>query len=223
MPTCRALCSTIFSEISGNRFLAFLKLVGLAYFKKHSRAFKDNTAESLFLTYSNLPPQEQHKEWLNHIRQAIWDRISFEDEMIPSLEALQRHWLRSSWVLHMWRQAQTTGTMSLVGNGWSKDERGKAIDWDSNENLTKIRNRVDLVLKGCSCKGGCSTNRCGCRRKGIPCGVGCGCTGCVNKEDQHETISIMPVDSNTDARLMLVLMKVTQNRRMTILIRMSTK
>ena len=103
----------------------------------------------------------------------------------------------------MWRQAQTTGTMSLVplvGNGWSKDERGKlAIDWDSNENLTKIRNRVDLVLKGCSCKGGCSTNRCGCRRKGIPCGVGCGCTGCVNKEDQHETISIMPVDSNTDS------------------------
>ena len=37
--TCRALCSTIFSEISGNGFLVFLKLVGLAFFKKHSRAF----------------------------------------------------------------------------------------------------------------------------------------------------------------------------------------
>ena len=55
------------------------------------------------------------------------------------------------------------------------------------------------MLKGCSCKGGCSTNRCGCRKKGIPCGVGCGCTGCVNKEDQHETINNMPVDSNTDS------------------------
>ena len=42
--TCRALCSTIFSEISGNGFLAFLKLIGLACFKKHCRAFKDNTA-----------------------------------------------------------------------------------------------------------------------------------------------------------------------------------
>ena len=197
----KALSSSNFHEISEKGFLAFVKLVGLAYFKKHSRAFNDNTAESLFLSYSNLPPQAQHEEWLNHIRQAIWDRISFEDEMIPSLEALQRHWLRSSWVLHMWRQAQTTGTMALepqLGNGWLKDQDGKlTIDWDSEENMKKIRSRVDLVLKGCSCKGGCTMNRCGCRKKGIPCGVGCGCTGCVNQEHHHEA-SDMQCDSNTE-------------------------
>ena len=88
----------------------------------------------------------------------------------------------------MWRQAQATGIMALepiVGNGWIKDQTGKlAIDWDSQENMTKIRSRVDLVLKGCSCKGGCTTNRCGCRKKGVPCGVGCGCTNCGNQEDQ---------------------------------------
>jgi hypothetical protein len=106
----------------------------LAYFKRHGKAFKDNTAESLFLKYSNLPPQAQHEEWLNHICQAIWDRISFEYEMIPSLEALQRHWLRSC--IYMWRQAQNTGMAlePLIGNGWSKDQKGNlAIDWDSDE------------------------------------------------------------------------------------------
>ena len=88
---------------------------------------------------------------------------------------------------------------STTRRKWSKDEKGKlAIDWDSDENLTKIRNRVDLVLKGCSCKGGCSTNRCGCRRKGIHCGVGCGCTG-LYKQGRPARDNIMPVDSNTDS------------------------
>ena len=186
----RALSSPNFHDISETGFLAFIKLVGLAYFKKHSRAFNDNTVESLFLSYSHLPPQAQHEEWLNHIQQPIWDRISFEDEMIPSLEALQRHWLR--------RQTQTTGTMALeplVGNGWLKDQEGKlTIDWESEENMKKIKSRVDIVLKGCSCKGGCATNRCSCRKEGTSCGVGCGCRGCVNQEHQHD----MQSDSITE-------------------------
>ena len=109
--------------------------------------------------------------------------------MIPSFEALRRHWLRSCWVLHMWRQAQVTGTMALeplIGNGWLKDQEGKlAIDWESEENITKVKSRVDLVLKGCSCKAGCTTNRCGCRKKRVPCGVGCGCSNCTNHEDLY--------------------------------------
>lgn len=138
--------------------------------------------------------------------------------MIPSLEALRSHWLRSSWVLHMWRQAQTTGDMALeplVGNGWLKDQHGNlAIDWDSEDNMTQVRSRVDLVLKGCSCKGGCSTNKCGCRKKGIPCGVGCRCTGCENQEHhmKQETWKVTPT-----------LKKVTQNVRMRALTHTSTK
>ena len=58
-------------------------------FKKQSRAFSDNTAntaESLVISYSNLPPQAQHEKWLNHIRQATWNRVSFE--WSPRLETL---------------------------------------------------------------------------------------------------------------------------------------
>lgn len=111
----------------------------------------------------------------------------------------------------MWRQAQTTGTMALeplVGNGWLKDNNGKlAIDWDSEDNMRKIRSRVNLVLKGCSCKSGCTTKRCGCRKNEIHCGAGCSCKSCSNQEhnvechmdtEESESSSDDNDDSDTD-------------------------
>ena len=38
--------------------------------------------------------------------------------------------MRSSSVLHLWRQAQTTGAVALeplVGNGWLKNNNGKLV------------------------------------------------------------------------------------------------
>lgn len=57
----RVLSVTTFRDISGG-FLVFIKLVGIAYFKKHSKAFGDNTAGALFHIYTGLPPQEQHEK-----------------------------------------------------------------------------------------------------------------------------------------------------------------
>ena len=84
----------------------------------------------------------------------------FEDDMIPSVGAFKRHWQRSCWVLHMWRQA-TQNMMLLAppaGNGWLKEGGKFLIDWDSNENMQAVKQRVDLLLKGCACKGGCNTD-----------------------------------------------------------------
>lgn len=33
----------------------------------------------------------------------------------------------------------------------------------------------------CSCKSGCSNNRCGCQKEGLKCGTTCRCRGCLNK------------------------------------------
>lgn len=35
----------------------------------------------------------------------MWERIEFEDEIPPSVEALWRHWLRTCWVSHFWLQS----------------------------------------------------------------------------------------------------------------------
>ena len=74
--------SNFFTE-ADNSLLAFIRLVGCAYFKKHRNAFPP---ESLLNSFSSS--LEQHQLWLDHLRQAILDRVSFEDEMIPSLDAL---------------------------------------------------------------------------------------------------------------------------------------
>ena len=37
-----------------------------------------------------------------------------------------------------------------------------------------------LLTKGCKCKTGCTTGRCGCKRKQQVCSEGCTCTHCLN-------------------------------------------
>ena len=94
----------------------------------------------------------------------------FEDDMIPSVGALKCHWQRSCWVLHMWRQAADNMVVlaPLAGNGWIKEDGKFLIDWDSKDNMHAVRQRVDLLLKGCACKSGCKTKRCGCKKMVYP-------------------------------------------------------
>ncbi len=75
--------------------LAFTRLVGCAYFKKHKSAFLPTypTPMALYNSISSTNDQyTQHNEWLDLIRNRMWTRIQFEDDMIPSSSALSRHW-----------------------------------------------------------------------------------------------------------------------------------
>ena len=58
--------------------------------------------ESHFKSFlsSSTDTEEQHKNWMEEIRQHIWVRITYEAEMVPTTEALWRHWQRSCWVNH---------------------------------------------------------------------------------------------------------------------------
>ena len=168
-------------------FWLFIRLVGCAYFKKHTSAFPGETPECFLNSFSSATtPLDQHKQWLE---QAIWDRISFENEMISSLEAFTYHWLRSCWILHLWQQALCNHTQlaPLHGHGWMRDKGGnRDIYWDTEENRYKVKSRVDLLMKGCSCKSGCGTNRCGCRKSGEACGPGCRCVNCIKVNTEKE-------------------------------------
>ena len=103
--------------------------------------------------------------------------------MIPSDDALERHWKRSCWVLAVWKQANDNNINypPLNGNGWKQtDSESLQIDWDSDFNISEVRTRVALIRKGCGCKTGCMTNRCKCRKSGNHCGPGCACLSCCN-------------------------------------------
>ena len=114
--------------------LAFIGLVGCAYFKKHLNAFFGKTPESTFNTFADAASiRDQHINWLDSIRQGIWDRISQESETIPSFAALELHWQRSCWVVHMWQQATSNDRCSpcQIGRPWL----GKGGWWQLGDSM----------------------------------------------------------------------------------------
>ena len=158
--------------------------------KKHTSGFRTSTPATNFSHFykDGLTPLQQHTEWLHNIRQTMWDRIHFENEMVPSTDALHRHWKRSCWVLDVWSQADknTLNPKLLTEYGWLKDG---GIVWDSDTNIKEVMLRVAGLLKGCGCKTGCQTQHCGCKGKNKKCGEGCECTNCSNTHGSPQTTS----------------------------------
>ena len=48
---------------------------------------------------------------------------------------------------------------------WRLDNNSLRIEWDSDDNISKVQMQVALLKKGCGCKTGCQTGRCKCRKK----------------------------------------------------------
>ena len=65
------------------------------------------------------------------------------------------------------------------------------VEWDTEPNIRAIKERVDLLTKGCKCATSCSTNQSGCRKRGNKCLLlGCECINCINTEN---VASVSPV------------------------------
>ena len=151
-------------------YLAFLRLVGTAYFKRHSSGFGSHTPITHYqsFTHLGLSAEEQHHTWLEDIRETIWFRTQFENQMMASNESLKRHWLRSCWVMHLWRQADKNNMtlQPMTDYGWAGNNDNLTVEWDTEENLKAIQDRRVMLTKGCTCATGCKTRRCGCLRRG---------------------------------------------------------
>ena len=99
---------------TSSALLSFLRLVGCAYFKKHTSAFEHPTPIALYQSIGIVNPLKHHEEWLQVIRKTIWLRADTESHNLPSTEALALHWKRCLWVLQMWNSA-TQNDMDLPG------------------------------------------------------------------------------------------------------------
>ena len=113
----------------------------------------------------------------------VWPRIAFEDQLPPSIDALQLHWLRTLWVADYWSQATRTNIylLPLDSFGWMVNGNVISVEWDSPENIRQVKNRAAFLTHGCNCKTGCTTLRCKCVKSGRQCGPGCGCCQCQNQ------------------------------------------
>ena len=70
---------------------------------------------------------------------------------MPSSDALYRHWKRTCWVTDMWGQAseQNMVLQTLTDYGWKVEGEVLLCDWDSDENMVAVRQRVQSLLTGC--------------------------------------------------------------------------
>ena len=128
---CGFICANSAGTLSdidptSNGILAFSRLVGCAYFRKHKSIFSPAYPSPMTLFNSlhkdNQVPIHHHSAWLEQMRERIWSRIKYEEEMIPSDEALIRHWKRSCWVMTVWKQANSNSITypPLISNGWKQ-------------------------------------------------------------------------------------------------------
>ena len=97
-----------------------------------------------------LSTLQHHSAWLDVIRHNICYHIKYENETIPSIEALLLHWKRTCWVTEMWGQA-TCSKMTLepmTNYGWSFHDNTLSKMWDSHDNIAAVCERTNVLLKG---------------------------------------------------------------------------
>jgi len=184
-------------ESSG--FLAFLRLIGVAYYIKNQGAFIENTPVSYYNSFNSpdLKPHEQHTQWYYGIRAKVWERISFEDQLPPSVEALELHWLRVIRVSDYWNQSchNHIKLLPIEWFGWHILGNTVTVEWDSPDTVQQVRNRVAFLTHGCGCHFRCKTaGRCKCVRQLRKCGPGCSCTNCENRTSNSEGTLCMCID-----------------------------
>lgn len=164
---------------------AFYRLVGCVYFQKFSSVMpqEHKTPRQLFQSFSDASNiLQQHRDWLDCVRDHSWKKIDSEEEVMPSNDALKYHWERCCWVLHLWGQAgsQDVTHKNVTQYGYSLEGGSLSVIWDSPTNMQKVDDLVKELTTGCKCKSGCTTRRCSCNKNHKVCSAGCSCCNCMN-------------------------------------------
>ena len=189
-----ALCDSC-NEGMNISSLPFLRIIGCLYFLSNRSAYSEDSPESLFRKIMhrnpNMGPLELHHAWLDDIRTKTYDRTIYENDCLPSNQALHLHWCRCVYVALMYDLAccNTVTLPNIELFGWKIVSNSLTMVWDTPNNVKIVQDRVAKLLKGCGCKSGCNTKRCSCFKKEPSelCGPGCKCIHCKNVKKVAES------------------------------------
>ena len=128
---------------------------------------------------------ERHKAFIEKIRNINSERITSEEDRMPSISGLYRHWLRTTYFCNLWSNAALGNVYASLpspqDSGWILNGNNiYSIDWEDQDRQETISPSMHQIIKGCKCKKGCNTSRCGCKKKSTYCGPGCYCSSCSN-------------------------------------------
>ena len=119
------------------------------YFQRHRSTFSNyHSPMAHFHSHkSDTTSIKQHFDWIDSLRQGMWDQVTFKDQLIPSNEALYRHYLRSSWVINYWCKGSNNNMQLLpvISFGWKLNKEVLQIEWDSDENIQTIKEHVTFL------------------------------------------------------------------------------
>ena len=201
------LCESLLNENHESGLLAFYRLILCVYFNANRPCLHNFTSPvDLFNSVSADNVHDQHVKALDIVRKASWKGV-YEDSLLPSCSALTFHWLRSCWVQTVWNQAQkavfTYPDISLYGYVVSPENGTVTCQWDTEENIDRIKSNVLYLTRGCACKKNkCITRLCKCKKENKYCGPGCRCRLCENvertPEETQDTLSESETDSEDD-------------------------
>ena len=90
----------------------------------------------------------------------------------------------------------------ITENDWTTENTKLCVVWDTEENMQLVRERVNLLLRGCKCVTGCKNRVCGCKRKNSNCTEGCQCINCDNEvspAEESDELSVIALEEEVQS------------------------
>ena len=84
-------------------------------------------------------------------------------------------------------------------HGWLRNESGYSIDWEARKVEKHTQAILDFLSKGCTCKTGCTTRRCECKKTDKTCSAGCECGVCTNISLTQQQVEREEGESESDS------------------------
>ena len=144
---------------------SFLCLVGCTHFHHHSSAFEHRSPYHSISTVTSLA---------SHTLPLSAKCVAYE-----TIQLLKK----SLWVISMWNAATQNDNelLPMSEYSWERLDDKLNIVWEILENITRVQEWIEYILKGCRCKTGCQTRRRKYQQHETPmkCGPGCHCTNCT--------------------------------------------
>ena len=112
---------------------------------------------------------------INEVRYKLFTKKSLSGEKLPpTLDALTLHLKRANYQAFIWKHScqPLLSLPSPIGNGWMRDENNMM-----QHEMMSNKPVPDVVaeLTHCTCKKGCQTNQCRCRKSNLQCMEACLC------------------------------------------------
>ena len=130
---------------------------------------------------------------INDLRFKLFSRKGISGEKLPpTLDALTLHLRRANYQCYIWKSS-CTPLLSLPGpngNGWIRTEHGLEHD----KMLREAVPDAIIELIRCTCKKGCKTNVCCCRKANLTCTDACLC----QDGEECQNCDIVPESDSSD-------------------------